>query len=276
MKSLGSAAGARWGGLYPFQFALLVAVISSPAWASVPLLDPAIGHGVDAILDLASKSGLEFAHPWKRVAERRDPASYTRLRRAFERISRFGGVELRYDDVSLALIEGTPQEPNAFSTGPTVYVSKGMLTELNDRELTAVLAHELAHAEEGHLTERMSFAFSAVLVQLGRTIASDVASIARGDADGFMQELWRKGHWAMMMEMIESATLGQELQADCIAYRWLENMRRFGLAHSGRDIASALSTLVGVSESVLIQHDPVLGARVRQIRTGAYARRTCD
>ncbi len=255
---------------------MLAALISWPAQATVPLLDPAVGHGVDAILALAGKSGLEFTRRWKKVPRGRDPAAYARLRQAVDRIARFGGVELRYDDVSLAVIEGTPGEPNAFSSGPTVYVAKGMLTALGDRELTAVLAHELAHAEEGHLTERMSFAFSAVLVQLGRTIASDVASLARGDADAFMQELWRKGHWAMMLEMIGSATLGQELQADCLGYRWLENMRRFGLAHSGRDISKALSTLVGVSERVLIEYDPILGKRVNQLSSGAHARGSCD
>ncbi len=135
----------------------------------------------------------------------------------------------------------------------------------------------MAHAEEGHLTERMSHFPSGLLVHLGQLIASDLRLVRdRGRADAFMQELWSKGHWTMIQELLESATLGQEMEADCYASQWLESMRLYGRPNRATDIASALSSLFVLSIDQIIQNDPFTGARLSRLLSGQILHRNCD
>jgi len=138
-----------------------------------------------------------------------------------------------------------------------------------------VLAHEMAHAEQGHVTQRIGFAPSAVLLQLGRLIKSDARSLSNGGADAFMRQVAAEGHLKMIEDMLEAGTLGQELQADCYAVQWLSHMQAAGLENRPEDVADAQLSLLGLS-AAMVKDDPFMGPRVRAILSGAYSTGGCD
>ena len=51
---------------------------------------------------------------------------------------------------------------NAFNTGCTIYITTGIAGALNDNELTAVMAHEMSHGDQGHLVKNMGMFLAAV------------------------------------------------------------------------------------------------------------------
>jgi Zn-dependent protease with chaperone function len=239
---------------------LVVALSAGNAHARVPLLDPAVGFALDRLLDVAGRSSLAPS-----FQPSPDVPLELRARQALTRV-RATRTDWRYGATRLVLIQGTAGEPNAFCTGPSFYVSTELVRQLTDDQLVGVIAHEMAHAEEGHLTQRMSHGFAAILIQFGRLVASDARAIVTGgDADAFMRELWRRGHWEMIQEMLLEAELGQEMQADCFAARWTRHPEH---------IAEALATLVGLPVQVLADEDPLIGARVRNLLSGGTT--NCD
>lgn len=239
-----------------------LSILPVSAQARIPLLDPALGYAADWVLWAAGQSSLDFTQAYKQVE---DPQARRRVRRSIDRLKE-AGIDLRYEDPTVRIVRGSAAEPNAFSTGPSVYVSIELLELLDDRLLDAAVAHELAHAEEGHLPQRMTHGFAATLIQFGRLVASDYRSIRDGQADPFMRRLWKEGHWQMIQEMIMHADRGKEMEADDIAYCWLERMGRRGYRRRGTDLADAIETAVGVNREWL-SHSDFLGGRIHDIES---------
>jgi heat shock protein HtpX len=82
-------------------------------------------------------------------------------------------------------------EVNAFATGPTrsrslVAVSTGLLNRLDERAVTGVLAHEVAHIQNGDMVTMtlLQGVVNTFVVFLSRVIAYLVAMAARGDEEG--------------------------------------------------------------------------------------------
>ncbi len=82
-------------------------------------------------------------------------------------------------------------EVNAFATGPTrsrslVAVSTGLLARLDDRAVTGVLAHEVAHVQNGDMVTMtlLQGVVNTFVVFLSRVIAYLVAMASRGDEEG--------------------------------------------------------------------------------------------
>lgn len=244
----------------------------SPAAAKVPLLDPLVGAFIDGILKAAGASDLGPLKAWRPI---QDPRLTARVEHAVSQIRFYGQNEWRWSEPPKVVVtEGNSDEPNAMCTGSSIYVSRPMLELLDDRQLRAVLAHEMAHAERGHLTERMSHAPSAVAIQLWRVLKSDWNAMTGGEADAFMHELWKNGHWKMIQEMLESATLGQEMQADCLAAQWLDSLHSRGLEQSPDDILSAMARLLGISREAL-ESSPFNGPRAVEIESKTWRSGRC-
>ena len=263
----------NWGLLGVLWVAGMAA--SGNANARVPYVDTVVGKAVDAVLAVASASGLEAVAPFHRL----EPTSTekARMNAALARVRYATRYENRYGDLQrLVLVQGIDYEPNAFATGLNIYISRGMLKSLTDTELTAVIAHEMGHAERGHLVERMGNAFAAVLVHLASTIASDWTYLTTGRADEMMAELIRSGHWATLSAALLMAETGQEMQADCIAWKWLAQAEgsSFLLGASRSDILGALEHLTGVSAASL-RSDPAVGPRVATLASQAYNSGRC-
>ncbi len=83
------------------------------------------------------------------------------------------------------------EEVNAFATGPTrsrslVAVSSGLLSRLDERAVTGVLAHEVSHIQNGDMVTMtlLQGVVNTFVVFLSRVIAYLVAMAARGDEEG--------------------------------------------------------------------------------------------
>ena len=106
-----------------------------------------IALGLSLVLNLVSYFGCDRFVLWAHRARIVTAADLPRLDRIVRDLApRFGLVAPR-----LALIP--TQTPNAFATGrnprhAVVAVTEGILRLLDDRELTGVLAHELAHVKD--------------------------------------------------------------------------------------------------------------------------------
>ena len=252
-----------------------LALTGKEVQARVPYLDTVVGGAVDLILKVATLSDLEVVRPMQRVTP--SPDEQARLDIALFNARRASGFENRYGEQQrLVLIRGLEGEPNAFATGVSIYISRGLLSALSRAELTAVVAHEMAHSERGHLTERMGHVLAGAVLHLAKTIAADWRYMTTGRADEMMQDLIRSGHWATLLRSLELAETGQEMQADCIARKWLSNLSAGAKrpASSPAAILSAVEHLVGVSASALLG-DPVLGPRVGSLWSHAYDTQRC-
>jgi len=250
-------------------------VLGGEAQARVPYLDTAVGGAVDLILEVAALSHVEAVRPLQPVT----PTSreQTRLDIALFNARRATAFENRYGEQQrLILVRGMEDAPNAFATGVKIYISRALLAAVNDAELTAVVAHEMAHSERGHLVERMGNTLAGAVLHLAGTVAADWRYITTGRADDMMQELIRSGHWATLSSSLQLAETGQEMQADCIAWQWLRRLSA-GAKHpvsSPDAILSAVEQLVGVSARTLMS-DPVLGPRVGSLSSHVYDSQRC-
>src|SRR5690606_9121702 len=118
-------------------------------------------------------------------------------------------------------------EPNAYAIGTHIVVTKQMLNLLNDRELTAVIAHEMAHRERYHMFSRM-----------GMSVGGMVAALF--DWNNPDDLLDRFGKFS------EHYQLTQELEADCYAYHWLLDLKRKGFKVDPLDLNKATEKIHGI------------------------------
>lgn len=267
----------RFARIWGFLGLFWAGMMTSPgdASAKVPYLDTLVGKAVDAVLAVASASRLEAVAPFRRLEP--TPVEKARMSAALARVRYASQYQNRYGDLqNLILIQGVDFEPNAFATGLNIYISRGMLNILTDTELTAVIAHEMSHSERGHLVERLGNAYAAVLVHLASTFSADWTYLTTGRADSMMEELIRSGHWATLTSALQMAETGQEMQADCIAWKWLayaEGTPYMKGATRG-DILNAQVHLIGVSAE-LLRSDPAIGPRVSLLLSRGYDSGSC-
>lgn len=156
----------------------------------------------------------------------KDKNMYERTKRLLAALMQNGGsYKFNYLQYKISIIKGSLGEPNAFTSGKTIYVTESLLLLLDDRELTAVMAHELAHTEKSHLLRRIVF-----------TVGSPFLATYR--------YLTKSGN-PRSSEIMAEAMLGTEIEADCIAAKWLMNMNRKGLANHPEDLNLASAKIFG-------------------------------
>jgi predicted Zn-dependent protease len=102
-------------------------------------------------------------------------------------------------------------EPNAFaSMGGFVYISRGMLAEMNsETELAGVLAHETAHISHRHVPKQMTRAYGLQLLGLGAM----ALGATLGDADNNLGQV-PIGISAALMAILRGYGQEAELEAD--------------------------------------------------------------
>jgi predicted Zn-dependent protease len=245
-----------------------------PVESKVPYVDTVLGRMVEGVLALASRSGLEVTSAFRRVQA--TPQERARLDRAMARVKWAARNRLRYQESQhWVLIQGLPSEPNAFAVGEALYFSRSLLDKLNDSQLVAVMAHEVAHAERGHLLERMGNGYAGVLVHLWQTFEADWAYLSRGEINQRMRELMDSGHWTLLTHSLQEAEMGQEIQADCIAWQWLQRMKDAGWATGPDEILSSIETLIGVRSDSLALEESIAG-RVGYLASGAHHGSRCE
>jgi len=230
--------------------------------AKVYGLDPVIGHGLDAVLWASGQSNLEFTRFYKRV---NDPVMVARANRALSKIKN-ARIKMRYPNLKVAIIDGDGMA-NAFSSGPTLYLTKKVFSLASDDELLAILLHEMAHSDDGHLVMRMFHSPAAVMYQFYSLVTSDLTWLSTGESDAFMVDLHKRGHWKMMREMVEDASFGEELVADEAAFYNLCRMKKRGFNVNPYAVASAMTAITEVPDYVLKADTSEVGKRWRLLKS---------
>lgn len=126
------------------------------------------------------------------------------------------------------------EEPNAYCAGTHIVATSALMSALNERQLLAVVAHEMAHREKHHLFTRT-----------GTYIGGAVAALLDFQSDRDYAE--RFGGF------IEDYRLRQEMQADCLAYNWLLELKHRGFKTEPRDLNRATNAIFDMDFS---QADP--------------------
>lgn len=186
-----------------------------------------------------------------------DEDNKLRVERLVKNIYQFSGHKFNTSNYTAVIIQGEQGEPNAFTSGSKIYITASLCKLLNDRELTAVIAHELAHAERSHLLRRIVFAVGAPVLALYNY------AMANGETHS-------------PQEIFANANLGTEIEADCIAAKWLMHMRSEGQWHHAEDLNRATAKIFDGTEylNYLDVNDPPV-VRYWAIKNKLYESDSC-
>lgn len=173
----------------------------------------------------------------------------------------------RFKDIQLVVIQGNEGEPNAFSLGPVIFVTQSLGKVLNDRQLTAVLTHEIAHSHKGHFAQRIPMPLGAIIYEATQLLISGKSSSSAS----------LKHFTEMVQGNIETVHLATEIQADCLAANQLNYLQQRGLPNNANDLVDATNALYGedVTELKDDYGDPGI-IRAKIIKSKQYAIFGCD
>ncbi len=145
------------GSYYLFLFTICLAL-------GIPLLDPLLGRAVLSCLDV---TWLPGGHPLS------------------ERMKALAPEQWR-GNIRLGVIKGSP-DSFTVSTGlrsRAIILTDGLLDLLDERELSSVLAHEIAHATRGHgLMRTLAFAIGLLNVPAGTALGAALCRKLEYEAD---------------------------------------------------------------------------------------------
>ncbi len=170
----------------------------------------------------------------------------------------------RYSSIKVIIIQGTENEPNAFSLGPVVLVTKSLGDLLNDLELTAVIAHEFAHSNKAHFLARIPMPLGSLALEIGKFLLSP----SKEKAKSFISRVQAN---------LEDVRLATEMQADCLAVNQLKSLSAKGYPNSPEDLISATNTMYGMDVTTIEDDygDPGI-IRAKLIRKGIYDHIGCQ
>lgn len=235
---------------------LLLLIGGSSSLAKDRLLVSAPSYALGYATDLFIKGIVpKFSQNYRRV---RDEENKVRIQGILLSIYQFSGHNFTNDGYVVTIIQGDKNEPNAFTSGKSLYVTHELCNLLNDRELTAVIAHEMAHAERSHLLRRVVYSVGSPFLAVYNYILGNGAS-------------------THPQQILAGTSLMTELEADCIAATWLMTMRKNGRWHHAEDLNRATAKLFGGTqflEYLDITDPPVV--RYRAIQNKNYEMFSCS
>lgn len=170
----------------------------------------------------------------------------------------------RYKNIKVVLIQGVENEPNAFSLGPVILVTKSLGDLLNDLELAAVIAHEFAHSNKAHFLARFPMPLGSLALEIGKFLLAP----SKEKAKSFMSRV--QGN-------LEDVRLATEMQADCLAAKQLKVLSARGYPNSPEDLISATNTMYGMDVTTIEDDygDPGI-IRAKHLRNGTYDYIGCE
>ena len=249
-------------------FAMVVSVagtsVSHVANAEPSLGTLTLGGWVDSLIQSGIALQIPAAQPFAPAPQPQKQLTENRIQRGISKLR--SHVSASIGAQPIAVIRGKADEPNAFSSGRTLYFSQPLAKALTDAELLAVVAHEIAHAELGHPSERILFPFSAALLHFGNLLVSDWNALSSGEIDAYLEQVLKQGQVSMIQTSLDEATLGQEMEADALASKWLRTLQRKGFGNAPKDLITAFEKLTGTSAKYLI-NDPFFRARIAEINS---------
>lgn len=188
-----------------------------------------IGKSLAGVLLLAGKAGYG---QYEKIS---DPRLKARLNRAKSLILGYPYYNYRFKNVDLIIIKGVAGEPNAFSLGPVIFVTQSLGKVLDDRSLTAVLAHEIAHSQKGHLLQRIPMPLGSLIFELAQFFNPN-----RPQSQASLEKLTE-----MVQKNIETVHYATELQADCLAAFQLDYLKSLGFPNNSYDLVTATNAIYG-------------------------------
>lgn len=193
------------------------------------------------------------------------PEAQAKAQRALQQIYLHPAFNYTYDNINIVVIRGLAEEPNGFAFGANIFITQSMIELLTQEELTAVIAHELAHSEKAHNLQKTPLPLGATVYQL-KNIAQSVKA-----------RQWPKGKdlLASIRDLINTGGLAMELQADCVAAQQLDYMQSQGLRNKASDLISATNRLMGYDVTTDNSDDPS-AVRTRALVNKTYQNGPCD
>lgn len=227
------------------------------------ILYSAIGMGGAFVSLFISKWMAKNAFGIKIIDLKSQNSQERQLVELVHRISRQAGLKVMPE-------VGYYQSPevNAFATGPSknnslVAVSTGLLNRMNDDQVEAVLAHEVAHIANGDMVTLtlIQGVINTVVLIISRILSTVVANAISGNRDGEQGSPWIQFALYMAFQMI----LGI-LGAIVVNYfsRWREYRADAGGAQfAGRDkMISALKALAGTNQMIDEEHQSFASMKI--------------
>ncbi len=187
-----------------------------------------------------------------------DPILEKRIQKIQKLLLKNQNERYRYSNIKIILIQGVENEPNAFSLGPVVLVTKSLGDLLNDLELTAVIAHEFAHSNKAHFLARIPMPLGSLALEIGKFLMAP----SKEKAKSFISRVQAN---------LEDVHLATEMQADCLAANQLKALSARGYPNSPEDLISATNTMYGMDVTTIEDDygDPGI-IRAKHIRNGIY------
>jgi len=220
-----------------------------------------LGHSIAAALNLAGTAGYD---QYRIVT---DPKLSARLEKAKQLIIKQAPFyNYRFKNIDLVVVQGVDGEPNAFSLGPVIFVTQSLGKIFNDRQLTAVLAHEIAHSQKGHLVQRIPMPLGAAIYEAAQILKN-----------GKVDSLQLKKFVEMVRGHIETVHLATEIQADCLAANQLNHLHQRGFPNNAYDLVDATNVLYGEDVTQLKEDfgDPGI-IRAKIIKSNQFALIGCN
>jgi predicted Zn-dependent protease len=106
------------------------------------------------------------------------------------------------------------QVVNAFNTGCTNYITRGLASKLTDLQLMAVLAHELSHGDQGHAVRNIGLIATSVGEHSFRLISEEIAWFLTGKWGPLLQKVLSKGHLTPILQAYGVRAPQIEIEAD--------------------------------------------------------------
>lgn len=219
-------------GLFFFLYVAVICASGAKAVAApTDYLNPDyyLGKSVAGAFLLAGTMG------YSNYAVVRDPQLSQRIESARKLIMQVPAYNYRFKDIQFVVIQGVDGEPNAFSLGPTIFVTQSLGKALNDRQLTAVLAHEISHSHKGHFAQRLPMPLGSIVYEATQFLLTG--------KDSSKQSL--KEFVELVRGNIETVNLATEIQADCLAANQLNYLHQHGYANNAYDLVDATNALYG-------------------------------
>ncbi len=165
------------GAVFGFQPAGLI---------GLAILAGLIGMGGALVSLLISRWIAKKFHGLQLIDERTSDPNARRLYEMVSRLSKQAGISTMPE----VAIYSAP-EPNAFATGPSkdkalVACSTGLLQSMNDREVEAVLGHEISHVTNGDMTTMtlLTGVMNSLVIFLAHLAAMAIDNFLSGEEEG--------------------------------------------------------------------------------------------
>jgi len=105
-------------------------------------------------------------------------------------------------------------EENAFNTGCTIFVTEGLVKKLNDDQLAAVLAHEVAHGDRGHLVKNFALATGVGVKHIMQLAFEESAWFFSGKVGPLFEQVMKEGNLPPFIFAYSKMAPDVELEAD--------------------------------------------------------------